>query len=145
VLTVDPRYLTDADAGRWGTDVTVVGSRHLTRTGPGFSIVRASRLTVNATAEPPRRGSVLTVRGHLSRADWETRRYTGHSHRRVALQFRPSKGVWATLTTVLTDRQGDLRTTVTPRRGGCFRMVFAGSRTVGAVTSKADCITLRSH
>ncbi|MEU6802915.1 hypothetical protein, partial [Streptomyces neyagawaensis] len=49
---------------------------------------RAAKLTVNAAPEPVVKGRTLTVKGALTRANWETRGYTGYRDQTVTLQFK---------------------------------------------------------
>lgn len=115
--------------------------------GPDLKILRASRLTANATPEPIKKNKTLTVKGNLSRVQWDPSgsqpspdTYKGYANRRVDLQFRTPTGGYAKVKTVTTNSKGNLTTTVKATRDGCYRWVFTGSSTTAAVKSKGDCV-----
>ncbi|MET7359353.1 calcium-binding protein [Streptomyces sp. NPDC005562] len=103
------------------------------------SILRASRLTTNASPEPIKKGKTLTVTGALTRANWETSKYAGYTKQSVKLQYK-KKGAssYTTLKTIKSDTKGNLKTTVKASADGYFRYVFAGTSTTPAVTSTSD-------
>lgn len=142
-MTVDPTYLRNSDAGRWSTRLHAAGSTRTERPGPGFRIVRASRLTVDATTERPRRGASLQVLGHLTRADWDAGRYATHRGQSVTLQFRTMAGRYADVTTARSDDRGRVTRTVKATVDGCYRWAYSGTATTGRVTTKGDCIDVR--
>lgn len=143
-LLIDPQEdLLNADAGTWRAVVTTRwdGEDIVTRTS--VKVLRAGRLTTDASPEPVRKGSAITVKGSLTRANWETGRYAGYTQRDVQLQFKPKGGSYANLKTVRTGSGGALKTTVKAAKDGCFRYVFAGSSTTAGVTSTGDCVDVR--
>lgn len=142
-MSVDPAYLRNSDAGRWSTHLHATGSTRTERPGPGFRIVRASRLSVDATTEHPRRGAAVPVRGVLTRADWDAGRYVAHRQQKLTLQFRTVKGRYADVGTARTDDRGRVRSTVKATVDGCYRWSYAGTGTTAAVTTKGDCIDVR--
>ena len=83
------------------------------------------------------------MHGRLTRADWQTRKYTGYSKRKVQLQFRPTGSRYASLGTTTSARKGVLQKTVVASVDGCYRFVFAGSSTTHKVTSTSDCVDVR--
>jgi hypothetical protein len=52
-------------------------------------VQRASKLTVNASPEPVKKGKKITVTGALTRANWNTRAWAGYSGQSIKLQYRP--------------------------------------------------------
>ncbi|CAA9329520.1 MAG: hypothetical protein AVDCRST_MAG48-3068 [uncultured Friedmanniella sp.] len=141
---INPGAFPNTDAGTFRTSVYVSwGRQHLGDDGPTFRLLRASRLTTNASPEPVIKGRPLTVTGTLTRANWETLRYAGYTKRAVKLQFKASGGSWATVGTATSGAGGKLSTTVGARRDGCYRFVFPGSSTTAKVTSGADCVDVR--
>ncbi|GAA2109601.1 hypothetical protein GCM10009841_31030 [Microlunatus panaciterrae] len=142
-LRLNPQALTNADAGTWSSTIWVDSAVDTSGYGSDFKVLRAARLTTNATPEPVRKGRTITVKGNLNRANWNLGRYRGYGKKKVQLQWRPAGGSYSTLKTVTSAPDGDLRTTLTARKDGCFRFVFKGSSTTAPVKSKADCIDVR--
>ncbi|WP_199552359.1 hypothetical protein [Streptomyces sp. N35] len=106
---------------------------------------RFSKLTVNASPEPVRKGKTITVTGDLTRANWDTGAYAGYSSQPVQLQFR--KKTSSTYTTVKTVKSSatsrKLSTTVTASVDGYWRWNFAGTSTTPAVKTAGDFVDVR--
>ncbi|MFD8002090.1 hypothetical protein [Streptomyces mirabilis] len=112
---------------------------------PGTAQVkRAAKLTTNATPEPVTKGKTLTVKGALTRANWETSKYSGYTGQPVALQFK-AKGATAykTVKTVTSGTAGALTTTVKASADGSYRYRFAGTTTTGAATATGDYVDVK--
>ena len=109
-----------------------------------FQVQRASKLTVNASPEPVKKGKTITVTGKLSRANWEDNKYHGYTNQSVKLQFR-KKGstTYSTVKTIKSNSTGNLKTTVTASQDGYFRYVFAGTSTTPAVNATGDFVDVR--
>ncbi|MFD8714847.1 calcium-binding protein, partial [Streptomyces anulatus] len=121
-VTVDPRsedLYTSGLAGTWN-----VAAGALAATGGKEDFIwsdahakarvqRFSKLTVNASPEPVKKGKTLTVTGKLTRANWDTKTYKGYTNQPVKLQFK-KKGAksYTTVKTVKTSSTGTLKTTV---------------------------------
>ncbi|MFG2131759.1 hypothetical protein ACGFNV_28610 [Streptomyces sp. NPDC048751] len=107
-------------------------------------VKRSATVTVNASPEPVTKGRTITVTGKLTRANWESRTYTGYAAQPVQLQFR-EKGstTYTTLKTVTSSGSGALKTTTKARTDGYFRFVFAGSGTTGPSTAAGDFVDVR--
>ncbi|WP_405948066.1 hypothetical protein OG588_17185 [Streptomyces prunicolor] len=107
-------------------------------------IQRAAKLTANASPEPVKKGRTITVTGALTRADWESGKYTGYVSQPAKLQFRAkSSSTYTTVKTVTTGKSGALKTTVKASKDGYFRYVFAGTATTGAATAAGDFIDVK--
>ncbi|MFG2559307.1 hypothetical protein [Streptomyces sp. NPDC048496] len=105
---------------------------------------RFSKLTVNASPEPVKKGRTITITGKLSRANWETHAYAGYSAQPVKLQFRKKTGsTYTTLKTIKSGSTGNLKTTATATVDGYWRYSFAGTATTPAVTSAVDFVDVR--
>ncbi|NEC89016.1 hypothetical protein [Streptomyces sp. SID12501] len=105
---------------------------------------RASRLTVNATPEPVKKGKTITVTGKLTRANWDALNYGGYAAQPVKLQFRKNgASTYTTVKTIKTTTKGDLKTTVKATADGFFRYVFAGTTTTSPVSSATDFIDVK--
>ncbi|MEV6018350.1 MULTISPECIES: hypothetical protein [unclassified Streptomyces] len=112
---------------------------------PGTAQVkRAAKLSVNAGPEPVKKGGTLTVKGALTRADWNTGRYTGLKGQPAALQFK-AKGATAykTVKTVTSGTAGALSTTVKATTDGTYRYTFAGTATTGTATATGDYVDVK--
>ncbi|MFF2727686.1 DUF5707 domain-containing protein [Streptomyces sp. NPDC058008] len=107
-------------------------------------IQRLSKVTVNATPEPVRKGKTLTVTGKLSRANWETGTYKGYSAQAVKLQFRKkNSSTYTTVKTIKSNSTGVLKTTVKASVDGYWRYSFAGTSTTPAVTAAGDYVDVK--
>ncbi|KUF19745.1 hypothetical protein [Streptomyces silvensis] len=148
-VTADPSRLRNSGAGvRWNAWAAVTDNEgkqvELEDLKSDVRLQRASRLTVNASPEPVKKGKTITVAGALTRANWDTKKYAGYTKQSVKLQFK-KKGTsaYTTVKTVKTDTKGNLRTTVKASVDGTFRYVFAGTSTTPAVTSAGDAVDVR--
>lgn len=107
-------------------------------------IQRAAKLTANASPEPVEKGKTITVTGALTRANWETSKYSGYVSQPAKLQFRAkSSSTYTTVKTVTSTTGGALKTTVKATKDGYFRYVFAGTSTTGAATAAGDYIDVQ--
>ncbi|MER6534916.1 hypothetical protein ABT215_14120 [Streptomyces sp900105755] len=107
-------------------------------------IKKASKLTVNATPEPVKKGKTITVTGKLTRANWNTRTYAGYASQKVQLQFR-KKGstTYTTLKTITAGTGGALKTTTKATVDGYYRYSFATNATTGASTATGDYVDVK--
>ncbi|WP_369194618.1 calcium-binding protein [Streptomyces djakartensis] len=148
-VLVDPKvdYFSNPNAGTWYVDAWVDaedGDFVWKEKAGSFQFQRASRLTVNASPEPVKKGRTITVTGKLSRANWETLKYAGYTNQSVKLQFRKKgSSSYTTLKTVKSNSTGELRTTVTASTDGYFRYSFAGTTTTPAVNATGDFVDVQ--
>ncbi|MFF0142293.1 hypothetical protein ACFYRN_38340 [Streptomyces sp. NPDC005227] len=145
LIDIDPAdALSNSDAGTWsGAGVAVTYSNGDTTVQGGLAttkLQRYSKLTVNASPEPVKKGKTITVTGLLSRANWDTGKYAGYTVQPVGLQFRTKSAstYTSTLKTVKSDSAGNLKTTTTATVDGYFRYNFAGTSTTPAVKATGD-------
>ncbi|MFF7448303.1 MULTISPECIES: hypothetical protein [unclassified Streptomyces] len=107
-------------------------------------VQRLSKLTVNASPEPVKKGKTITVTGKLSRANWDTDKYAGYAAQPVKLQFRKkSASTYTTVKTIKTNSTGNLSTTVKASADGYFRYSFAGTSTTPAVSAAGDFVDVK--
>ncbi|MFC8245255.1 DUF5707 domain-containing protein [Streptomyces chartreusis] len=107
-------------------------------------VQRYSKLTVNASPEPVKKGKTITVSGKLSRANWEDFKYHGYTNQSVKLQFRKKdSSTYTTLKTIKSNSTGELKTTVTASTDGYFRYSFAGTTTTPAVNATGDFVDVQ--
>ncbi|MEU6847407.1 DUF5707 domain-containing protein [Streptomyces sp. NPDC046716] len=146
-FTVDPLWLYNTDAGSWKVWVGAQGKDYdysVRENAKTFSTKRYAKLSTNATPEPIKKGKTLTVKGALTRANWDTSKYAGYTKQKVTLQFRKkTSSTYSTLKTVTSDSKGNLSTTVKASADGYFRYKFAGTSTTPAVTSTSDFVDVR--
>ncbi|MFK0116568.1 hypothetical protein [Streptomyces sp. NPDC090994] len=140
--------LLNSDAGTWkggalALDYTT--SDYADQGGLGSTLVqRYSKLTVNASPEPVKKGKTLTVTGKLSRANWEDNKYHGYTGQSVKLQYRKkSSSTYTTVKTIKTNSTGNLKTTVKASADGYYRFAFAGTSTTPAVNAAGDFVDVK--
>lgn len=141
-VTVDPAFLLNSDSKSWHVGAIVLGSDgEITQndTAGTTGLQRLSKLTVDATPEPAKKGATITIAGKLSRANWETYTYAGYTGQSVQLQFRPkTSSTYTTVKTVTTNSTGNLSTTAKATVPGYWRWNFAGTSTTPAVIAAGD-------
>ncbi|MGW1396520.1 hypothetical protein ACWD6Q_33210 [Streptomyces nigra] len=134
-------------AGLWQVNATVKandGDYWISDDIAEFKMKRASKLTTDATPEPVAKGASLTIKGKLSRANWEDLKYHGFTGQTVKLQYRKAGAEhYSTVKTVKTDSSGNLSTKVTVSAAGSWRYFFPGTTTTARVVSKGDAVTLK--
>ena len=140
--------LLNSDAGKWSVGALALQystGNHSLQGDLGSTLVqRNSRLTVNATPEPVKKGKTITVVGKLSRANWEDHEYHGYTGQSVKLQYRKkSSSTYTTLKTIKTSTTGDLKTTTTATVDGYYRYSFAGTTTTPAVNATGDFVDVQ--
>ncbi|KUN21216.1 hypothetical protein AQJ23_30210 [Streptomyces antibioticus] len=107
-------------------------------------VLRLGKLTANASPEPVRKGRTITVTGKLTRANWETGKYSGYSSQYVKLQFRKKgSSTYTTVKTIKSSSTGALSTTVTASVDGYYRYSFAGTATTSSVNATGDFIDVQ--
>lgn len=148
-ITIDPRsdlYM-NALAGTWhvavgalANDGSIFWNDYYTTT----YVQRLSKLTVNASPEPVKKGATITVTGKLSRANWENYGYHGYATQSVQLQFRKAtSSTYSTVKTIKTNSTGNLKTTVKAATDGYWRYSFAGTSTTPAVKTAGDFVDVK--
>jgi hypothetical protein len=107
-------------------------------------LLRASKLTVNASPEPVRKGKVITVTGRLTRADWTQGTYANLANQYVKLLYKKSgASTWTTLKTIKSSSTGYLSTTTTATYDGYYRFSYAGGSTTAGTASAYDFIDVQ--
>ncbi|MFF6915493.1 hypothetical protein [Streptomyces sp. NPDC012466] len=157
-VAIDPYALLNEDAGSWKAAAFAVAfngedpeNPNLDNVGVAvkdptnsFKLQRYSKLTVNASPEPVKKGKTITVTGKLSRANWDDNQYHGYTNQSVKLQFRKkSSSTYTTVKTIKSNSTGELKTTVTASTDGYFRYSFAGTTTTPAVNAAGDFVDVR--
>ncbi|MFB7245916.1 hypothetical protein CW362_20855 [Streptomyces populi] len=141
--------LTSAMAGSWKVGAVAVDMNNDAnvkfQNGLGTkNVQRYSKLTVNASPEPVKKGKTVTVTGTLTRASWDTAKYYGYGTQSVKLQFRKKdSSTYTTLKTIKTDSAGNLKTTTTATADGYYRYSFAGTSTTSAVSATGDYVDVQ--
>ncbi|SER03091.1 hypothetical protein SAMN04487983_1010159 [Streptomyces sp. yr375] len=105
---------------------------------------RQTQLTVNAAPEPVKKGKTITVTGKLTRANWDTNKYTGYAGVYAQLQFRKKDSTtYSTVKSVKTTATGGLSTTVKAGVDGYYRYIFVGTTTSPAVNAAGDFVDVK--
>ncbi|MFJ7061612.1 DUF5707 domain-containing protein [Streptomyces griseobrunneus] len=146
-VTFDPTEMINTDAANWRIGAAVFandGDYTVNDSAARARVQRFSKLTVNASPEPVKKGKTLTVTGKLTRANWETKKYAGYTAQPVKLQFK-KKGAksYTTVKTVKTSSTGTLKTTVKAAADGYWRYSFAGTSTTPAVSAAGDFVDVK--
>ncbi|WP_030562090.1 hypothetical protein [Streptomyces aureocirculatus] len=148
-FTLDPDtdFYDNSPAGTWYVDALVTANDDDTKWAEKsgkFKVQRQSKLTVNASPEPIKKGKTLTVTGALTRANWETHKYAGYTSQSVKLEFK-KKGApsYAAVKTVKSDNKGNLKTTVKASTDGTYRWAFAENSTTSGVNATGDFVDVR--
>lgn len=138
--------LTNSEAGSWNVGAVAVsadGEKWVGGLGT-TKVLRATKLTVNATPEPVKKGKTVTVTGSLTRANWDTHKYGAFGSQSVKLQFRKkSASTYTTLKTIKSSSTGALKTTTTATVDGYYRYSFAATSTSGAANATGDYIDVQ--
>ncbi|MER5516095.1 hypothetical protein [Streptomyces sp. NPDC002763] len=102
---------------------------------------RAAKLTADASPEPVAKGKTITVKGKLTRADWDAAAYKGYQGQKAVLQFRAEGAkTYTNVKGITSGTGGALSTTVKASKSGYYRYVFAGTTTTAAATATGDFI-----
>ncbi|MEU6069101.1 MULTISPECIES: hypothetical protein [Streptomyces] len=147
-ITIPAAELYNSDAGTWKKGgVAIDSSSHAEKWQSDLGTLpvrRAAKLTADATPEPVKKGKTITVTGKLTRANWETGKYTAYVTQPVKLQFRKNgSSTYTTVKTIKSSSTGALKTTVTASADGYYRYSFAGTATTSAINSAADFIDVQ--
>ncbi|MFI0779738.1 calcium-binding protein [Streptomyces sp. NPDC021212] len=148
-FVLDPQvdFIDNSVAGRWYANVWIDANDgdYLSADKAGsFAVQRASKLTVDATPEPVKKGKTITVTGALTRANWETGTYGGYTAQPAKLEFRKANSsTYSVVKTVNSVSGGALKTTVKAAEDGWFRWNFAGTSTTPPVKAGGDYVDVR--
>ncbi|MFB7459921.1 MULTISPECIES: hypothetical protein [unclassified Streptomyces] len=107
-------------------------------------VQRNSKLTTSAKPKPVKKGKTVTVTGKLTRANWESGKYSVYKGQAVKLQFK-KKGTttYKTLKTVKANSAGTFKATTKATADGYYRFVFAGNSTTPAVNAAGDLVRVK--
>jgi hypothetical protein len=142
-LDLRPADWANSEAGTWKAKVTVRWSGAPVTATATVRVLREAKLTTDAGPQQVTKGRSVTVKGRLTRANWQAGRYAGHGRQQVQLQFKHAGGGYAAVKTVTSGRDGTLTTSVKATRDGCYRYVFAGTSTTSPVAGARDCVDVR--
>ncbi len=108
-----------------------------------FSLLRRTTWqdkSFNASPEPAKRGSAITVTGRLLVVDWTNDRYVPYAKRGVAVEFRAPTGSYTRVKAVTTDASGWVRTTVPADATGTWRLRYGGNTVAGPAVTVGDTV-----
>ncbi|MFI6285874.1 calcium-binding protein [Streptomyces sp. NPDC051018] len=135
-------------AGTWKTQIGALSGDALGATvidnAKSFSVLRDTRLTVNAAPEPVKKNKTLTITGTQRIVNWDRETYSGYSGQSVVLEFR-KKGAkaYSRVKTVKTDAKGNLKTTVKATTDGYWRYNYKGAPGIAPVLTAGDFVDVR--
>lgn len=101
--------------------------------------------TTDATPEPVRLGTALTVRAELARADWTEGEYAAYTGRNVRLQSRFYTSAWddaSSAGTDVTDARGAAERTVTADADRVWRFHYSGNSVSSHADARGDAVRL---
>ncbi|MFB7241786.1 calcium-binding protein [Streptomyces populi] len=135
----------NSQAGPWSVYAHASGNADAEKVlDNAFRVVRAAKLTANASPEPVKKGKAITVTGALTRANWETGKYAGFTNQAVKLQFRKKgSSTYTTVKTVKSSSTGALKTSATASADGYWRWSFAGTSTTSTATAAGDYVDVQ--
>jgi len=138
----------NALAGLWQAEVWASGADGTSftdrPTAGSLVVQRDTRLTANATPEPVKKGTTITITGSLTRADWAGWTFKAYASRTLTLQWaKAHTSTWTDVKNAKTDAKGKVKTTVKAKADGSFRWAFAGDGTSDKVTSAGDYVDVR--
>lgn len=130
--------------GRSGLHIRVTDREgHIASTVRPFHVRRNTLITRNATPEPVRKGSAITVRGTLRRLT-PTGRYAAFRASPVDILFRAAgTSAPVTMRTSTTSRFGSFATRFPATRDGTWYVRFRGTANYAAGTSVGDFVDVR--
>lgn len=100
--------------------------------------------SLNASPEPVRKGSSITIKGKLVRANWSTETYQGYGGRSVRVEFKPAgSSTWTYVKQATTSSTGWVSTKVTASKDGSWRLRYNGNTISGASTSSSDYVDVK--
>ena len=146
--TFSPFSNAEAGPDHVTVEATNADYRSTTRVFPassGFSLLRRTAWlggSFNASPEPARRGSAISIKGRLMIANWDTDHYVGYGGRTVSVEFRTPSGTYSQIKTVKTAADGWLRTTVPARSTGVWRVRYAGNAIAGPAVVVGDAVSV---
>ncbi|WP_089101882.1 hypothetical protein [Streptomyces hyaluromycini] len=124
-------------------DITKVGYADQGALG-STQVQRLSKLTVNASPEPVKKGKTITVTGALTRANWEDGKYHGYAGQSVRLQFRKKgSSTYTNVKGIKSSSTGTLKTTTKATVDGYYRFSFVGTATTPAVNATGDYVDVK--
>jgi hypothetical protein len=107
-------------------------------------IKKTSKLSVNATPEPVKKGKTITVTGKLTRANWNDGTYAGYKGQKVKLQFRKkNSSTYTTLKTITSGTGGALKTTTKATVDGYYRYSFSTNTSTAASNATGDYVDVK--
>jgi hypothetical protein len=139
-------------ARAWGKeDPPSTDSLYVTPTAASFPLTLQRMTTFgasfDASPEPVKKGKAITVKGTLTRVNWngdKTLKYAGYAKANVQVQFRADGAAkYTTLKTVSSGKVGKVATSVRATRSGRWRLAFAGISTSGPATSTSDIVKVK--
>jgi hypothetical protein len=105
----------------------------------GFHVKAPTMFNTRTKAgpEPARKGKKITVTSQLAVVSY-SQGWTGYAGQPINVQFKAKGSSYKTVKTVPSGEYGYTQTTVTAKKSGTWRMVFAGSATAASAAARGD-------
>ena len=126
-----------ANNGRPTKEVTFVDGLHVK--APTMFNTRTK-----AGPEPAKKGTKITVTSQLAVVSWKQDAWTGYAGQPIKVQFKAKGGSYKTVKTVTSGEYGFTQTTVTAKKSGTWRMIFAGTSTATSSKARGDYVKVNS-
>ena len=97
-----------------------------------------SNTRTKAGPEPAKKGHEITVSGQLVVVSWKQDAWTGYAGQNLKVQFKAKGGHYTTVKTVRSGEYGYTQTTVTAKKSGTWRTVYAGTADATSATARGD-------
>jgi hypothetical protein len=137
-------------SGSWRVAIAVKGKDGSLTSNMSYDSVKVQRgtaLTLDVTPEPPRRGQLLTAKGKLIRADWETGTYGPLAGQTVHLEYRKQGATdWTSVQQAGSDAKGLMSTVTEATYDGAYRFSYEANpriSTNGPSVSREDAVDVQ--
>ncbi|MFJ8083473.1 calcium-binding protein [Streptomyces sp. NPDC096205] len=136
-------------AGTWHVGVGVWANDDSEYVNDFYKTHRVQRnavLTMNASPEPVRKGSTLSLKGAFTRANWETGTYSKFTNQYLQLQFKKAGSTaYSKVKTAKSNSYGAISTSNTAVYDGTWRFYFSGASTTTSplTVSPGDYVDVR--
>lgn len=113
------------------TEVTYIDGLH-------FKAPTQFNTRTQASPEPAKKGHKINVQGQLAVVSYKQDAWTGYAGQNLKLQFKTKGGHYKTVKTVKSGQYGFAQTTVTAKKSGTYRFIFAGNSTATSAKASGD-------
>jgi hypothetical protein len=146
-FTFRPRSLDNTDAGSYDVDANVHNGDNVSTMATftdSFLLQRRTAISLfDATPDRVTAGQPIAISALLRSADWDRNTYVPLRYASVYVQFRPVGSYWRRVKTVKSSSTGWVKTTVTAKVDGSYRLYYLGDLRFSGKISPADYVDVR--